>query len=1034
MASHTIIDHSPHQPEPSPPVPTASNLILIDNYDSFTWNIYQYLVLEGAVVHVYRNDKITLEELIQKNPTQLIISPGPGHPSTDSGVSRDAIRHFQGKIPILGVCMGLQCMFDVYGGEVSSAGEWLHGKTSPLVHDSKGVFAGLEQDIPVTRYHSLAGTHVTLPECLEITSWIAKPDGSAGVIQGVRHKEFTIEGVQFHPESILTAGGRKMFTNFLHMQGGTWEENKKVQASPSTTTPKATAVQPKKNNILQQIYASRKAAVAAQKQIPSQRMSDLQAAYDLNAAPPLIPFVQRLRQTPFDVSLMAEIKRASPSKGVFDLEISAPIQAKKYALAGASVISVLTEPEWFKGSIEDLRAVRQVLNNMPNRPAILRKEFIYDEYQILEARLAGADTVLLIVKMLDTALLRKLYNYSLSLGMEPLVEVQNAEEMTIAVELGSKAIGVNNRNLESFEVDLNTTSRLRSMVPENTIICALSGINSHKDVVACKSDGINAVLVGEAIMRAPDASVFISQLCAGIDPPKREPQTNPLYVKICGTRSAEAANEAIESGADFVGICLVPGAKRCISHETALAISRAVHSYSGALNTAADLSMISNAATDFYSAAGPRLRSTRPRLVGIFQNQPLQEVLEKQEIYDLDLVQLHGDEPIEWASIIPVPVVRCFKPGQVGIGLRGYHTIPLLDSGSGSGKLLDVSNVKKVLEKDPELRVFLAGGLNPDNVAEAVKALGPLSERVIGVDVSSGVEEAGKQSLPRITAFIQAAKAIRKEREGEYSMRNILAKEQATRREEARKERGRRNGEKFVNTNLFHIYQDRDFFPYQVDITRDDESTGHVGQRYTLCLWESNAKPPLYWFTAKFLKKKGDSQPSYYRPSPCSGKWRSEMDLFMDFFRIKTGVEWPDRILKEKTTSPAFFQYSPPGGGKPVGRRLRFDVEYCRKINAELRGLQWPPALDVPTALDIGKCSLPSGEEDEHPGSQSSRDHGSECAATSPSTDDLPSPPLTTEGLLCTPSMSEVGTLEVDGQGTLREAVTAGSDAAVHLI
>jgi anthranilate synthase/indole-3-glycerol phosphate synthase/phosphoribosylanthranilate isomerase len=758
--SSNITDHSPHQPEPSAPIPTASNLILIDNYDSFTWNIYQYLVLEGAVVHVFRNDKITLEELIQKNPTQLIISPGPGHPSTDSGISRDAIRHFAGKIPILGVCMGLQCMFDVYGGEVSSAGEWLHGKTSPLVHDSKGVFAGLDQEIPVTRYHSLAGTHVTLPECLEITSWIAKPDGAPGVIQGVRHKQFTIEGVQFHPESILTAGGRQMFKNFLHMQGGTWEENGNLQGAKNGV-PKAAVVAPKKNNILQEIYAARKVAVTAQKEIPSQRMSDLQAAYDLNAAPPLIPFVNRLRQSPFDVSLMAEIKRASPSKGVFALDINAPVQAKKYALAGASVISVLTEPQWFKGSIEDLRAVRQVLNNMPNRPVILRKEFIYDEYQILEARLAGADTVLLIVKMLDDELLQRLYAYSLSLGMEPLVEVQNAEEMTKAVKLGSKVIGVNNRNLESFEVDINTTSRLRSMVPEDIIICALSGINSHQDVLMCKKDGINAVLVGEAIMRAPDASTFISQLCAGTDAPKTKQTPRPLYVKICGTRSPEAASEAIESGADFVGICLVPGAKRCISRETALAISQAVHSYPGSLNTTTDLSMITDAATDFYAAVEPRMSSTRPRLVGIFQNQPLHEVLEKQELYELDMVQLHGDEPIEWASSIPVPVIRCFKPGQVGIGHRGYHTVPLLDSGSGSGKLLDVSNVKAVMEKDPELRVILAGGLNPDNVAEAVKALGPLSERVIGVDVSSGVEQDGKQSLPKITAFVKTAKAIR---------------------------------------------------------------------------------------------------------------------------------------------------------------------------------------------------------------------------------------------------------------------------------
>ncbi|PNY24574.1 Multifunctional tryptophan biosynthesis protein [Tolypocladium capitatum] len=761
MPSLNIIDHSPHQPDPSPPVPTASNLILIDNYDSFTWNIYQYLALEGATVHVFRNDQVTVEELIQRKPTQLIISPGPGHPATDSGISRDAIRHFAGKIPIFGVCMGLQCMFDVYGGDVNSAGEWLHGKTSHLTHDSRGVFAGLDQNIPVTRYHSLAGTQVTLPTCLEVSSWVANADGSPGVIQGIRHKEFAMEGVQFHPESILTAHGRKMIKNFLYMQGGTWEENAMLQKAASVGSSATTQEKSKSNNILQRIYASRKAAVAIQREIPSQRMADLQAAYDLNAAPPLVPFINRLRQSPFDVALMAEIKRGSPSKGIFTLDIDAPTQARKYALAGASVISVLTEPEWFKGSIEDLRAVRQILDGMPNRPAILRKEFIFDEYQILEARLAGADTILLIVKMLDSPLLERLYKYSLSLGMEPLVEVQNAEEMTTAVKLGSKAIGVNNRNLESFEVDLSTTGRLRSMVPGNTLICALSGINSHKDVLMNKSDGVNAVLVGEAIMRAPDASVFISELCSGSKPPAEKQSPRPLYVKICGTRSAEAAQKAVESNADFVGICLVPGAKRCISHETALAISNAVHSYSSSLAARDERQIPATGATDYFAVSGARLESSRPRVVGIFQNQPLSEVLEKQRLYNLDLVQLHGDEPIEWARLIPVPVIRCFKPGQVGIGLRGYHTIPLLDSGAGSGKLLDVSSVKAALEQDPDLRVFLAGGLNPDNVAEAVNGLGELSDRVLGVDVSSGVEEDGKQSLTKIAAFIKAARDIR---------------------------------------------------------------------------------------------------------------------------------------------------------------------------------------------------------------------------------------------------------------------------------
>jgi anthranilate synthase/indole-3-glycerol phosphate synthase/phosphoribosylanthranilate isomerase len=661
-----------------------------------------------------------------------------------------------------------QCIFDVYGGDVSFAGEILHGKTSPLSHDSKGVYAGLTQGLPVTRYHSLAGTHVTLPESLEVTSWIANDDGSKGVIMGVRHKEYTIEGVQFHPESILSAEGRVMLKNFLHMQGGTWAENERLQKAAQESKKAASApngdgktAAPPKNNILQKIYAHRKAAVTAQKEIPSQRPSDLQAAYDLNLAPPQISLVDRLRNSPFDVALAAEIKRGSPSKGIFALDIDAPSQARKYALAGASVISVLTEPEWFKGSIEDLRAVRQVLNGMPNRPAVLRKEFIFEEYQILEARLAGADTVLLIVKMLEGDVLERLYKYSLSLGMEPLVEVQNTDEMAIAIKLGSKVIGVNNRNLENFEVDLGTTGRLRSMVPKDTFLCALSGINSHQDVLDCKRDGVNGVLVGEAIMRAPDASKFIRDLCAGPEAPAPKSATNPLLVKICGTRSAEAASEAIKAGADLVGMILVPGTKRCVSHETALAISEAVHSSKKADATTTAAVNVPQTATDFFTLTGEVLRKKAPLLAGVFLNQPLDEVLEKQRLYNLDVVQLHGDEPLEWASLIPVPVVRKFKPGQIGLGVRGYHAVPLLDSGAGTGKLLDVEAVKGALERDQHLSVLLAGGLEPENVAASVAALGPLAEMVLGVDVSSGVEVDGQQSLERIRGFVQAAKAIR---------------------------------------------------------------------------------------------------------------------------------------------------------------------------------------------------------------------------------------------------------------------------------
>jgi len=191
---------------------------------------------------------------------------------------------------------------------------------------------------------------------------------------------------------------------------------------------------------------------------------------------------------------------------------------------------VLTEPTWFKGSIDDMRNVRRALDSLgESRPAVLRKDFIVDEYQILEARLAGADTILLIVAMLSVSQLEKLYAYSLSLGMEPLVEVNSAEEMQIAVELGAKVIGVNNRNLHSFAVDLNTTSSLVSLVPKGTIICACSGISTRKDVEKYVAEGVGAVLVGESLMRAKDTKAFIAELMGTTSAPS---STRETVVKI----------------------------------------------------------------------------------------------------------------------------------------------------------------------------------------------------------------------------------------------------------------------------------------------------------------------------------------------------------------------------------------------------------------------------------------------------------------------------------------------------------------------
>ena len=775
MPDIDLIDHSPQHPVPADPIPTASNVILIDNYDSFTWNVYQYLVLEGAKVSVYRNDEISLDKLASLNPTQLVVSPGPGHPVTDAGISQDAIKHFAGKIPVLGVCMGEQCVYAAFGGDVQQTGEILHGKTSPLRHDGKGVYAGLPQDLPVTRYHSLAGTHPTLPDCLEVTSWtVGGTDNGKGVIMGVRHKEYLIEGVQFHPESILTAEGRVMLKNFLHMRGGTWAENERLQqkkASPLTNGSASSTQQngassngDKKTSILERIYEHRKIAVAAQKEVPSQRPEDLQAAYNMNLAPPLIDFAARLRQSPFNLSLMAEIKRASPSKGIISLSACAPAQARTYALAGASVISVLTEPEWFKGSLDDMRSVRQALAGIKDRPAVLRKEFVFDEYQILEARLAGADTVLLIVKMLEEDELTRLYKYSQSLGMEPLVEVNTVEEMEIAVKLGSKVIGVNNRNLTSFEVDMDTTTRLMNMVSKDTILCALSGISGPQDVKPYQQAGVGAVLVGEALMKAEDTAKFIVDLLGGDEEVVKDDGEKQLLVKICGTRSAKAAETAIQAGADLIGMILAKGRTRCVSTETAMEISKVVHDTSKGTRLRPPQSTVDSKAVDYFrhSARHALQHQSRTLLVGVFRDQPLDYILEQQKLLELDVVQLHGSEPIEWARLIPCPVIHAFKPDDAELATRGYHALPMLDSGiGGTGKQIAAEKVKSLLDGDEGLGVILAGGLDPENVVQAVNGLGDAGKRVLVVDTSSGVETDGQQDLEKIKAFVKAAKSIR---------------------------------------------------------------------------------------------------------------------------------------------------------------------------------------------------------------------------------------------------------------------------------
>ncbi|WP_300271548.1 aminodeoxychorismate/anthranilate synthase component II [Halomonas sp.] len=190
------------------------NVCMIDNYDSFTFNVVQYLGELGAEVTTYRNDAITLAEIEAMAPSHLVISPGPCTPD-QAGISLAAIRHFAGRLPILGICLGHQAIGQVYGGEVVRAPQVMHGKTSAIRHTGQGVFEGLEDPLEVTRYHSLVVARETLPDCLAITAWTGDDDVTPGLIMGLRHRELDVEGVQFHPESILSRQGHELLANFL---------------------------------------------------------------------------------------------------------------------------------------------------------------------------------------------------------------------------------------------------------------------------------------------------------------------------------------------------------------------------------------------------------------------------------------------------------------------------------------------------------------------------------------------------------------------------------------------------------------------------------------------------------------------------------------------------------------------------------------------------------------------------------------------------------------------------------------------------
>lgn len=301
------------------------------------------------------------------------------------------------------------------------------------------------------------------------------------------------------------------------------------------------------------------------------------------------------------MALAAEFKRASPSKGnMAPNGIVAAEQGAKYANAGANIISILTEPRWFKGSLKDLSDIRLETNEMRNRPVILRKDFVVSDYMIAEAAAAGADTVLLIVAVLPKNLLKRLIDCARMYGMEPLVEVHETIELDVALEAGAKVIGVNNRNLHTFQLDLTTAERVAEVLRKRDLafmhqegtktdltLCALSGMSTAIDVDRYRKAGVGMCLIGESLMRAPDPGAVISSLC--LNPKDFEKLNSSVsggaytggtqIIKICGITQPEDALVACRSGANLIGVIFAERSKRKVTPQQAKMVVEAVRSF-----------------------------------------------------------------------------------------------------------------------------------------------------------------------------------------------------------------------------------------------------------------------------------------------------------------------------------------------------------------------------------------------------------------------------------------------------------------------
>jgi indole-3-glycerol phosphate synthase/phosphoribosylanthranilate isomerase len=424
-------------------------------------------------------------------------------------------------------------------------------------------------------------------------------------------------------------------------------------------------------------------------------------------------------RTPHAVQIIAEVKRASPSRGLLAPNFDPVRLAQTYEAGGAALISVLTEPHFFQGAPAYLAAIKQAVG-LP----VLCKDFFFDEYQVYEARLWGADLILLICALLDDEQLRHLLATARRLGMRCLVETHSATEVYRAVQLGAEIIGVNSRDLRTFELHPGLLRNLRRLIPADRVLVAESGIHSVADARRLARYDIQAMLVGESLVTASDPADQIARLLHGANA--------SMQVKICGLREAGHIQTALEAGVDLFGLVFYPPSHRSVTPGQAHGL---VHSLAE--------------------------QRCRVEVVGLFVNEEADFINRTALEADLDVVQLHGDETPEFCQRIHRPVIKAIHMHDVSdFGkLQAYRETTwrlLLDTPTpgwgGSGATHDWSLARAVARGR---RVFLAGGLHPENIARAIACVRPW-----GVDVSSGVETAQRKDEAKIRAFLHQVRAL----------------------------------------------------------------------------------------------------------------------------------------------------------------------------------------------------------------------------------------------------------------------------------